>query len=318
MKKRTKTLSLALAVMLVAGFMLTGAAGATVAPPVDPEAYLMTSFRRQTEGAGADQTMKSLDGVAIQFEGNQGEIAFEELSDFVVTVDGEAADVAFAEAVERTEIKETEEVDQTHYIVAFETPFVEAGVYTFTCKFGELLIDAGTFTWNEDGTFAWASAEDPGEPVPSEPDIVWPDAATAIPTNDKVTINGEEVAFDAYKIEGSNFFKLRDVAFAINGTEKQFAVGYDEATKGIALTSGEAYEEVGGEMESKGEGDKDAVTSPSVITLDGEEIALVAYNIGGNNYFRLRDIGEAFDFNVSFDETTRTVVINTAEGYTAD
>ena len=40
-----------------------------------------------------------------------------------------------------------------------------------------------------------------------------------------------------------------------------------------------------------------------------------AYNIGGNNYFKLRDLGQALGFNVTWDDATRTVSILTDQDY---
>jgi uncharacterized repeat protein (TIGR01451 family) len=45
-------------------------------------------------------------------------------------------------------------------------------------------------------------------------------------------------------------------------------------------------------------------------------MTFTAYNIEGNNYFRLRDIGEALDFGVTWDSAKNTVVIDTSKGYT--
>ena len=45
---------------------------------------------------------------------------------------------------------------------------------------------------------------------------------------------GEKKAFDAYNIEGSNYFKLRDLAYVLNGTDKQFEVGWDAAANAIS------------------------------------------------------------------------------------
>ncbi|MDR2442720.1 MAG: hypothetical protein LBE31_04280, partial [Deltaproteobacteria bacterium] len=56
----------------------------------------------------------------------------------------------------------------------------------------------------------------------------------------------------------------------------------------------------------------------SKITLDGAEVSLTAYNIGGNNYFKLRDIGAAFDFGVTWDSAKNTIVIDTSIGYTPE
>ena len=47
------------------------------------------------------------------------------------------------------------------------------------------------------------------------------------------------------------------------------------------------------------------------VTLNGKEITLTGYNINGNNYFKLRDIGEAVGFGVTWEGDTRTVAITT-------
>ena len=143
-------------------------------------------------------------------------------------------------------------------------------------------------------------------------------AATATPTSSTVLVNGKNVAFDAYNIGGSNFFKLRDLAYTLNGTPKQFEVGYDNATKAITLTSGKAYTSVDGDMEGKGNGSKEATPTTSRIFMDGKEVQFSAYNIGGNNYFKLRDIGAAFDFGVDWDQAAKTIRIDTSKGYTPE
>mgnify|MGYP003623434809 CR=1 FL=1 len=163
---------------------------------------------------------------------------------------------------------------------------------------------------------AGGTATIPTQPTtPTQPEAP---ALVAKPTASTVLVNGENVAFDAYNIEGSNYFKLRDLAYALSGTEAGFEVGWDAANNAISLTSGTAYTPNGSEMASKGAGDKAPAATTAKIYLDGAEVSLTAYNIDGNNYFKLRDIGEAFDFNVSWDAARNTIVIATDEGYTAD
>jgi hypothetical protein len=141
-------------------------------------------------------------------------------------------------------------------------------------------------------------------------------AATANPTSSTVLVNGKNVAFDAYNINDNNFFKLRDLAFTLNGTSKQFEIGYYKSTTAITLTSGNPYTPVGGEMEGKGAGSKEAVPTTSKIFKDGKEVQFTAYYIGGNNYFKLRDIGEVFNFGVEWDEAAQTIRIDTNKEYT--
>lgn len=143
-------------------------------------------------------------------------------------------------------------------------------------------------------------------------------AIDAIPTASTVLVDGKNIAFDAYLIEGNNYFKLRDLAHSLNGTTKQFEVGYDGETNSIALTTGQSYTVLGGEMEGKGIGTKEATPTDSKIIKDGMETQFTAYLIDGNNYFKLRDIGQAFDFSVEWDGESNTIAINTNKGYTPD
>lgn len=143
-----------------------------------------------------------------------------------------------------------------------------------------------------------------------------PTKATANPTNSKVMVNGKAVAFDAYNINNNNYFKLRDVAQIIRGTDKQFNVTWDGTKNAINLLSNEAYESTGGEL-ALGDGQsKQSTLSTSTIYKDGVEVSLTAYNINGNNYFKLRDLGQVFNFEVSWDGANNTVVIDTTQDYT--
>lgn len=145
--------------------------------------------------------------------------------------------------------------------------------------------------------------------VPSTPTL------TATPTASKVLVDGSNVSFDAYNIAGNNYFKLRDLAKVISGTSKQFAVGYDAESKAITLNSGESYTLVGGEL-SKGDGKaKNAASTTSKIFVNGKETPFTAYNIGGNNYFKLRDVTKVFNIGVGYDNETKVITINTDQDY---
>ena len=58
------------------------------------------------------------------------------------------------------------------------------------------------------------------------------------------------------------------------------------------------------------------IASPSThhVTVDGVPVSVEAYNIDGNNYFQLRDLARLVGFNVTWDNTTRTVEIDTDAG----
>ena len=58
-----------------------------------------------------------------------------------------------------------------------------------------------------------------------------------------------------------------------------------------------------------------ATLSTQPIYVDGQRVDMTAYNIGGNNYVRLRDIGRAVDFGVTYDAATNSVYLDSAQPY---
>ena len=154
-------------------------------------------------------------------------------------------------------------------------------------------------------------------PAATAPAVTAPEKASATPTVSKVLVDGTAVSFDAYNINGNNYFKLRDLASAVNSSKKQFEVSFDAAKNAIDLKSNSAYTKVGGEMTKSDGNAKDAVLSASKIYKDGTEQKLTAYNIDGNNYFKLRDLAQAFNIGVKFDSDTNTINIDTNSDYVA-
>lgn len=125
----------------------------------------------------------------------------------------------------------------------------------------------------------------------------------------KVTVNGKAVSPDIYNINGSNYFKLRDLAVLLNGTNGQFVVRYNPQTNGVSLTTDKAYTPIGGELTIGTDKSTTCVRSPQNVSINGKEVKLKAYNIGGNNFFKLRDLGKLLNFQVDYIAATNTVLI---------
>ena len=141
---------------------------------------------------------------------------------------------------------------------------------------------------------------------------------TAPTTNSKVIVNGDSVLFDAYTINNNNYFKLRDIAYVVGGSDKQFNVTWDGTKNAINLLSNQAYEYIGGELIAGDGTNKQYTLSTSTIYKDGVSVNLTAYTINGNNYFKLRDLGKAFNFSVTWDSANNAIVIDTTKDHTAD
>ena len=131
-------------------------------------------------------------------------------------------------------------------------------------------------------------------------------------------VDGSEVKFEAYNIQDNNYFKLRDIACVLSGTERQFEVSWDEKEAMVAIIPDAPYTKVGGEL-VPGDGiTKAAQRGARNITYAQEPVELKAYNINGNNYFKLRDLGELIGFNVSWDGENNCVLIDSTMDYQAE
>ena len=134
-------------------------------------------------------------------------------------------------------------------------------------------------------------------------------AATAKASADKVAVNGQQVAMQAYNINGYNYFKLRDVAKVLVGTPAEFFVGWDAGAQLIVLNTDWAYE--GSTVLDKvtATGTKTANPGNGDVMVNEDIITLSAYNIDGYNYFKLRDLGNALGFEVGWDAGQKCVNI---------
>ena len=143
-----------------------------------------------------------------------------------------------------------------------------------------------------------------------------PNALTVDPTPSTVYVDGAATQFEAYLINGENYFKLRDLAYALRGTEKRFAIGWDSASGAATMTSGQKYEPIGGEMaQGNGSAKFASLNTGFNISKDGAKVELNTYLIGGNNFVRLRDVMRLFNICVTYDVPTKNIGIDTSQPY---
>lgn len=158
----------------------------------------------------------------------------------------------------------------------------------------------------------------------------------ATPISSKVTVDGKETAFDAYNIDSKNYFKIRDLAYALNGTSKQFEVSHKPVPQELIelhgdiigrmiITTGKPYTIVGGEMAQKGKNSMTTFEVPSSsITIDDDEENIKAvlkalydvFRINEDEYFSLREVAQKLDFSVTWDEAKNLIAIDTSKPYT--
>ena len=126
----------------------------------------------------------------------------------------------------------------------------------------------------------------------------------------RLMVDGVFKDVEKYNIRGNNYFKLRDLAYMLNGTGSQFSVGYDNATETVSIVTGQPYLSIGGELVIGTDKSSTAQATSQTILINGERRNdLTVYNLGGNNFFRLRDLGMALNFEVGYDEATNVASI---------
>lgn len=135
-------------------------------------------------------------------------------------------------------------------------------------------------------------------------------AANVTVSPQNLSVDGVDADCDKYNIDGSNYFKLRDLAQLLSKTDSCFSVSFDEQSNAVAVVSGKEYIPVGGELARGQDHSKTAVVSKQSVLIDGKAVdGLSIYNIGGNNYFKLRDLGNALGFTVDYDADSNTAIV---------
>jgi hypothetical protein len=146
---------------------------------------------------------------------------------------------------------------------------------------------------------------------------------TVQPTAQALTVDGQAVTgvevyaiIPANAVNGNNYFKLRDVAALLNGTDAQFSVDYDSATNTIVIVTGQPYTSDGSELSGGSAVSVTAQRTSQALTINGEtvnDLSIYAIthdgSINGNNYFKLRDLGDKLGFGVDYDAQTNSVVV---------
>jgi hypothetical protein len=179
-------------------------------------------------------------------------------------------------------------------------------------------------------------------------------AQSAAPTSSAVLLDGKITAFAAYNINDANYFKLRDLAYALSGSRKQFDVSWDSAANAVNITPGKKYAAIGSEAAAAG-GNASAANAASAASatsattsasatnnaalsapsgsaaairravpsqqrmyIGGKPASLAAYSIDDANYVKLRDVGAALDFDVTWNGAAGLILIDTGKSYTPD
>lgn len=169
------------------------------------------------------------------------------------------------------------------------------------------------YTLDEKGVVSYAAGGGPAA-----------DPNTAYLNTQTVLLDGKPVLFQTYALKDAkgnltNYIKLRDLAWYLNGTPARFSVDWQPGQ--ITLTPGGAYYANGSELSTPFFGDRPYRAGTDKTVVDGTPRAIASIVLtddkgGGYTYYQLRDLGRNLGFNVSY--INGQVVVNTSEPYSDD
>ena len=133
-------------------------------------------------------------------------------------------------------------------------------------------------------------------------------AANAVYSRQTLVFNGQAQALDAYNIDGYTYFRLRDIAALCKNTAFRFSLSTDNENRRVDTT---LFKDSGDLSLSPPGADlsRSCVKSAWRLFTDGKAVNCSVYNIGGNNFYRLRDLASAIGFRVGYDEAGGRVLV---------
>ena len=157
--------------------------------------------------------------------------------------------------------------------------------------------------------------------VPEQVELVIP-ANTAYVSSSTISVDGTQVEFQSYALRDANgyetnYLKLRDVAQVLSGTGAQFEVGWDGA---VTITAGAAYTPDGTEMTTPFYGNRVYEDATADTLVNGTRVELEAILLkddagNGYTYYKLRDLGQALNFQVGWS-AEQGIYIHSDQPYT--
>ena len=163
------------------------------------------------------------------------------------------------------------------------------------------------------GYEAYLNGELSDAPAPETNNVSEPIYATS--KAQEVMIGEFAGPYEAYNIYDNNYFKLRDICGELSFIGYEIDVTWDAEKGAINLITGQAYTPVGGENRQSDGLTREAVLSNAKVYLNGEPIQITAYNIEGNNFFKLRDLCKVLNIYIEWDSQLNLICVDPDRTY---
>lgn len=128
-------------------------------------------------------------------------------------------------------------------------------------------------------------------------------------------IANEKISLTTVKYKDENYIKLRDFASLCKDRLFDFSLVYKDGK--ILIDTSKVYDELKDELYPL-EDIKGYKIGKTDIYVDGDKHNLSGINIKDYNYFRLRDLGEIFKVDVSWEQETKEIFLSKNRGEDLD
>jgi len=136
------------------------------------------------------------------------------------------------------------------------------------------------------------------------------DTVVATRLDSSTRVNDQNHNFHTFEVDGQNFIRVRDLAYMLSDTPMRFSVAWNSENRTVELRSNSPYVAVGHELTKVDPGGKTGTTAGSLIFIDERLRNFNTLNIGGETYFRLRDLASAFDFSINWNAQNQSIIIS--------
>lgn len=197
----------------------------------------------------------------------------------------------------------------SYYLASNRTPNLANIKFTPTATTGTLTFMYSAYTAG--GTYLYSGKVN----VKLFSETKTPAHKSCVLSAQKMVCNGQEVSLQAYNIDGYNYLKLRDIAALMAGTGSKFSIQVTDTAlkREVSCTLGGTYLLAADDLKTGADQSKTCVASSWSFYVNGEYKSVYVYNIGGYNYFKLRDLGDALKFGVDYNAVTNTAIITSSD-----
>ena len=136
-----------------------------------------------------------------------------------------------------------------------------------------------------------------------------------VPVTSRISVDGRSMQLGGFNINDNSYYKLRDIAYLLKGTDKQFDVVYDTEKSAIVMQLGRSY--LGGKSEEGVSSIKDVKLEEKQVSLylQDEYYQVLGYMINGNTYVKIRDIVELLEVEIEWSNETKEIKLITRAEY---